>query len=163
MEKQEIYEIMDFMKIVYQGRKIDTSNEAIETWSIMFEDYTKHEVQQAIKKLVKTSKYVPSIHEILENIEDTFTVDRIMMTNGVALLVRFRDEIIPFRFNEQSKAMTLVEHLRSYPTREDILLLHEKNMREVNPFTRSVYVDQSGREEFDKRMKNEYYVQKMKG
>ena len=39
MEKTEILEILNFMKIVYQGRKIDDSDETIATWKMMFDEY----------------------------------------------------------------------------------------------------------------------------
>lgn len=163
LEKHEIYEIMDFMKVIYQGRKIDTSDNVIATWQIMFDDCTKQQLQQAIKKLAKKSKYVPSVHEILDEIEDTFTVEKCIMKNGIVINVRFKSELIPFKFRNREQAIDLIEQLRLYPSVEDIRLLHEKNQREMNPFTTSTYVNQDNREEFDKRMRNTYYMKKMKG
>lgn len=150
------------MKIIYQGRKIDDSVATIETWYIMFEDYSKLEVMKAIKKLTTKSKFVPSIHEIMENIEDTFTVEKMQKTNVIIIRVKYRDEIIPFKFTTKENAMEIVKHLKTQPPRADIKLLYEKNVREMNPFTKTTFVNQEQREEFDKKKKNEYYASKMK-
>lgn len=162
MEKQEILEILDFMKNIYQGRKIDDSDSVIETWSIMFEDYNKLEVMKAIKKLATKNKFVPSIHEILENIEDSFTVEKMQRKDLIIIRVKYRDEVIPFKFMTKEAAMEVVNHLKTQPPRADIKLLYEKNAREMNPFTKTTFVNQDQREEFDKKRKNEYYAQKMK-
>lgn len=162
MEKTEISEILEFMKIIYQGRKIDDSDATIETWSIMFEDYSKLEVMKAIKKLAAKNKFIPSIHEILDNIEDTFTVEKMQRKNVIVIRVKYRDEIIPFRFADKSSAMEVIDYLKTQPCRDDIKLLYEKNVREMNPFTVSTIVNQDEREEFDKKRKNEYYAQRLK-
>lgn len=162
LEKTEISEILEFMKIVYQGRKIDDSDATIETWSIMFEDYSKPEVMQAIKKLATKNKFVPSIHEIMENIEDTFMVEKMQKKDMVIIRVKYRDEVIPFKFMTKEAAMEVVKHLKTQPPRADIKLLYEKNVREMNPFTKTTFVNQNQREEFDIRKKNEYYAQRMK-
>ena len=44
MEKIEILEILNFMKIVYQGRKIDDSDETIAAWQMIFDEYSKNEI-----------------------------------------------------------------------------------------------------------------------
>lgn len=163
MEKQEILEILDFMKNIYQGRKIDDSDSVIETWSIMFEDYNKIEVMRAIKKLATKNKFVPSIHEILENIEDSFAVEKMQRKDLIIIRVKYRDEVIPFQFTTREAAIEVVNYLKSQPCRADIKLLYEKNVREMNPFTKTTFVNQDQREEFDKKRKNEYYAQRMKG
>lgn len=163
MEKQEILEIMDFMKNIYQGRKIDDSDSVIETWLIMFEDYNKIEVMRAIKKLATKNKFVPSIHEILENIEDSFAVEKMQRKDLIIIRVKYRDEVIPFQFTTREAAMEVVNHLKTQPPRTDIKLLYEKNVREMNPFTKTTFVNQDQREEFDRKRKNEYYAQRMKG
>lgn len=163
MEKQEILEILDFMKNIYQGRKIDDGDSVIETWSIMFEDYNKTEVMRAIKKLATKNKFVPSIHEILENIEDSFTVEKMQRKDLIIIRVKYRDEVIPFKFMAKESAMEVVNHLKTQPPRADIKLLYEKNVREMNPFTKTTFVNQDQREEFDIKRKNEYYAQRMKG
>lgn len=151
------------MKNIYQGRKIDDSDSVIETWSIMFEDYNKLEVMKAIKKLATKNKFVPSIHEILENIEDSFTVEKMQRKDLIIIRVKYRDEVIPFKFMTKEAAMEVVNHLKTQPPRADIKLLYEKNVREMNPFTKTTFVNQDQREEFDKKRKNEYYAQRMKG
>ena len=151
------------MKNIYQGRKIDDSDSVIETWSIMFEDYNKTEVMRAIKKLATKKKFVPSIHEILENIEDSFTVEKMKKKDLVIIRVKYRDEVIPFKFMTKEAAMEVVNHLKTQPPRADIKLPYEKNVREMNPFTKTTFVNQDQREEFDIKRKNEYYAQRMKG
>ena len=162
LEKTEISEILEFMKIVYQGRKIDDSDATVETWSIMFEDYSKIEVMRAIRKLATKNKFVPSVHEILDNIEDTFTVEKMQKRNLIIIRVKYRDEVIPFKFTTKESAMEVVDYLKSQPCRADIFLLYEKNAREMNFFTKTTFVNQDQREEFDIRKKNEYYAQRMK-
>lgn len=151
------------MKNIYQGRKIDDSDSVIETWLIMFEDYNKLEVMKAIKKLATENKFVPSIHEILENIEDSFAVEKMQRKDLIIIRVKYRDEVIPFQFTTREAAMEVVNHLKTQPPRADIKLLYEKNVREMNPFTKTTFVNQDKREEFDKKRKNEYYAQRMKG
>lgn len=162
MVKKEILEILDFMKIIYQGRKIDDSDTVIATWEIMFKDYSKNEVISSLKSLVKKSKYVPSIHEILDGIEETFTVEKMVTDSIIVIRVLYRDESIPFQFKTKSSAKQFIDFLKNGPTREDIRVMHETNVRDMNPFTRYLHVDQSDREEFDKRKKNEYYAMKAK-
>lgn len=151
------------MKNIYQGRKIDDGDGVIETWLIMFEDYNKLEVMRAIKNLVTKNKFVPSIHEILENIEDSFAVEKMQRKDLIIIRVKYRDELIPFQFTTREAAMEVVNHLKTQPPRADIKLLYEKNVREMNPFTKTTFVNQDQREEFDKKRKNEYYAQRMKG
>lgn len=162
LEKTEISEILEFMKIVYQGRKIDDSDATVETWSIMFEDYSKIEVMRAIRKLATKNKFVPSIHEIMENIEDTFIVEKMQKRNLIIIRVKYRDEVIPFKFVTKEAAIEIVNYLKSQPCRSDIKLLYERNVREMNSFTKSTFVNQNQREEFDIKRKNEYYAQRMK-
>ena len=162
MEKSEIIEILNFMKVVYQGRKIDDGADAINTWMFMFADVSKEQVMQAVKRLATKSKYIPSIHEILENIADSFTVERMNAGKGIVIRVKYQDEIFPFKFSNIEAATEVVNFLKTYPPREDVRVLYEKNVREVNPFTTTLRMDQSDREEFERRMKNAYYAQKVK-
>lgn len=160
MEKYEISEILELMKKVYQGRQIDTSPEAIETWSIMLDGYTKQDVIGALKRLVKQSKYVPSVHEVLKNIEESFRVEMMQRRDVLVIRVVYKDQIIPFKFTDKSAANEVIQYLKRYPSKEDIMLLHEKNLHDNNPFVRALFVDQSGRKEFDDRQKSKYYVQR---
>lgn len=150
------------MKNIYQGRRIDTSDETIETWVIMFNDYSKMDVIGALKRLVKKSKYVPSIHEIVKNIEDTFTVEKMKRKDVLIVRVKYRDQIIPFTFHDNNSAKDVIEYLKGFPSREDIMLLHEKNVRENNPHTTSLRVDQSDRDEFEAKKRNEYYSRRLR-
>lgn len=162
LEKTEILEILNFMKIVYQGRKIDDSDETIATWQMMFDEYSKNEVLSSIKRLVKKSKYVPSIHEILEEAEKSFTVERMVRKDCIIIHVRFHDQLIPFKFKTKDEAMKLIEILRGNPSREDIMLCHEQNTRLYAPFAEAIYINQSDRDEFEKRKRTEYFAMKLK-
>ena len=162
MGKSEIIEILNFMKIIYQGRRIDDSEDTINTWMIMFAEYSKDKVMQAIKRLATKNKFVPSIHEILENIADSFVVERMNINGAIVIRVKYQDGIYPLRFRDKESAIEVVNYLKTHPSREDIEMLHERNVREMNPFVGLLYVDQSDREEFDKRIKNAYYAQKVK-
>lgn len=162
MEKIEILEILNFMKIVYQGRKIDDSDETIAAWQMIFDEYSKNEILASIKRLVRKSKYVPSVHEIIEEIDKSFTVKKMIRKECIVIHVRYHDQLIPFKFRTKEEAMKLIEILRGNPDRKDILLYHENNARLYAPFTKAIYIDQSDREEFDKRKRVEYYAMKIK-
>ena len=150
------------MKKLYPGRAIDTTDSAVNTWEIMFQDYSKQEVVMALKKLVKKSKYVPSIHEILSAIEEIFTVEKMEFDGVLVLRIKFQDQVIPFKFTDQAAATEVIKYLRQYPSKEDILLLHEKNLRDNNPFVTGLRVDQSDRSAFEERQKSLYYIQRNK-
>ena len=150
------------MKIVYQGRKIDDSDETIATWQMMFDEYSKNEILASIKRLVRKSKYVPSIHEILEEIDRSFTVEKMVRKDCIVIHVRYHDEMIPFKFKTKDEAMKLIEILRGYPDRADIRLYHENNVRHYTPFAEAIHIDQSDREEFDRQLRNKYYAKKLK-
>ena len=92
------------MKIVYQGRKIDESDETIVTCQMMFDEYSKNEVLSSIKRLVKKSKYVPSIHEIIEEVEKSFTVEKMVKNDCIVNHVQLHDQLIPFKFKTKDEA-----------------------------------------------------------
>lgn len=162
MEKTEILEILNFMKIIYQGRKIDDGDDTISAWQVVFDEYSKQDVMSSIKRLVQKSKYVPSIHEILEEINKSFTVKRMVRKDCIIIHVHYHDEVIPFKFQTKDEAMKLIEVLRSCPSRDDIRMLHENNIRAYAPFARALQVNQSYREEFDRKRRSEYYAKKLK-
>lgn len=162
MKKTEILEILNFMKIVYQGRKIDDSDETIAAWQMIFDSYSKNEILASIKRLVRKSKYVPSVHEILEEIEKSFTVVKMVRKECIVIHVRYHDQLIPFKFRTKEEAMKLIEILRGNPSREDIMLCHEQNTRLYAPFAEAIYINQSDRDEFEKRKRTEYFAMKLK-
>ena len=69
LEKLEIKKILKFYKSIYPNSKIAITQDTIETWMMMFGEYSYEQVQKAIVKFSKSNKYIPNLAEIISNID----------------------------------------------------------------------------------------------
>lgn len=151
------------MKILYpNARRLKKDKDTIEAWYLVLEEFSKIEVKKAIKKIYENSKYLPTLQDIIENTKKLFSVESMVRNDVIVIRVKYHDAIIPFLFNDKEKANEFIDILKMQPSREDIMLLHEKNVRENNPHTTSLRVDQSDRDEFEAKKRNEYYSRRLR-
>lgn len=66
LEKTEIKKILKFYKNIYPNSKIIESKDTIETWMMMFGDFSYEQVQNAIVKFSKSNRYIPNLAENVE-------------------------------------------------------------------------------------------------
>lgn len=160
MEKKEIVEILEYMKKIYQGRTIDDSESAIDTWMIMFEGYKKDEVIGALRTLVKKNRYVPSIHEIINAVDDSFSLEKMQRKDFIIIRVRYRDEIIPFRFTDPASANEFVQILKQRPSRDDLRLLYERNVDDNFEYRSALKITPSKDDRFSSSRNSKNYYNK---
>ena len=123
MEKTEIKKILKFYKNIYPNSKIIESKDTIETWMMMFGDFSYEQVQNAIVKFSKSNRYIPNLAEIISNIEvPEYTIE-------------LNEEYgnFPFRFFNSQEAKKNIEKFKecSYD-KESIKILHEEHVRKRN-------------------------------
>lgn len=134
MEKTEIKKILKFYKNIYPNSKIIESKDTIETWMMMFGDFSYEQVQNAIVKFSKSNRYIPNLAEIVSNIEvPDYTIELI---EPYTVIVSFEDEEygnFPFRFFNSQEAKKNIEKFKecSYD-KESIKMLHEEHVRKRN-------------------------------
>ena len=68
MNKEQFLRGMTFLGTAY---KVGFTEEEIEVWYKMLKDYTEEDFNNAIKELIKTEKYLPTIAHITEQIAKT--------------------------------------------------------------------------------------------
>lgn len=134
MEKSEIKKILKFYKSIYPNSKITENSDTIETWSMMFGDYSYEQVQSAIIKFSKSNKYIPNLAEIISNIEvPDYTVTKI---RPHTVIIQFDDEEygnFPFRFLTSNEAREYSQKFRECNyDKESIRILHNEHVRERN-------------------------------
>ena len=134
MEKTEIKKILKFYKNIYPNSKIIESKDTIETWMMMFGDFSYEQVQNAIVKFSKSNRYIPNLAEIVSNIEvPDYTIELI---EPYTVIVSFEDEEygnFPFRFFNSQEAKKNIKKFKecSYD-KESIKMLHEEHVRKRN-------------------------------
>lgn len=135
MEKTEIKKILKFYKSIYPNSKLSELNiETVNSWYLMFEDYSYEQVQRAIIKFSKSNKYIPNLAEIISNIEvPEYTIELI---EPYTVIVSFEDEEygnFPFRFFNSQEAKKNIEKFKGCNyDKESIRILHEQHVRERN-------------------------------
>ena len=65
MNKEKFLKIMTYMGIAYNK---EFTKEQLEVWYSFLKDYTDDELNNAVKKLVNTEKFLPTIAHIKETI-----------------------------------------------------------------------------------------------
>ena len=68
MNKETFLKIMTYMGIAYNK---EITQEQLEVWYSFLKDYNEVELNNAVKQLINTEKYMPSIAEIKEQIAKT--------------------------------------------------------------------------------------------
>lgn len=135
MEKTEIKKILKFYKSIYPNSKLSELNiETVNSWYLMFEDYSYEQVQKAIIKFSKSNKYIPNLAEIISNIEvPDYTVT---MFEPNTVIVQFEDADygnFPFRFLTSNEAREYSQKFRDCNyDKESIRILHEEHVRKRN-------------------------------
>lgn len=135
MEKTEIKKILKFYKSIYPNSKLSELNiETVNSWYLMFEDYSYEQVQRAIIKFSKSNKYIPNLAEIISNIEvPDYTIEKIPPNT---VIIQFEDETygnFPFRFlNSQDAKEYSKKFQECNYDKESIRILHEQHVRERN-------------------------------
>lgn len=135
MEKTEIKKILKFYKSIYPNSKLSELNiETVNSWYLMFEDYSYEQVQRAIIKFSKSNKYIPNLAEIISNIEvPEYTIELI---EPYTVIVQFEDEAygnFPFRFFNSQEAKKNIEKFKGCNyDKESIKILHEEHVRKRN-------------------------------
>lgn len=136
MEKTEIKKILKFYKNIYPNSKIIESKDTIETWMIMFGDFSYEQVQNAIVKFSKSNRYIPNLAEIVSNIEvPDYTIEKIPPNT---VIIQFEDEAygnFPFRFlNSQDAKEYSKKFQECNYDKESIKILHEEHVRKTQFF-----------------------------
>ena len=134
LEKTEIKKILKFYKNIYPNSKIIESKDTIETWMMMFGEYSYEQVQKAIVKFSKSNKYIPNLAEIVSNIEvPDYSIE---MIAPHTVIVSFEDEEygnFPFRFFNSREAKRNIEKFKGCNyDKESIKILHEEHVRKRN-------------------------------
>lgn len=134
MEKTEIKKILKFYKNIYPNSKIIESKDTIETWMMMFRDFSYEDVQNAIVKFSKSNRYIPNLAEIVSNIEvPDYSIE---MIAPHTVIVSFEDEEygnFPFRFFNSREAKRNIEKFKGCNyDKESIKILHEEHVRKRN-------------------------------
>ena len=135
MEKTEIKKILKFYKSIYPNSKLSELNiETVNSWYLMFEDYSYEQVQRAIIKFSKSNKYIPNLAEIISNIEvPDYTIEKIPPNT---VIIQFEDETygnFPFRFlNSQDAKEYSKKFQECNYDKESIKILHEEHVRKRN-------------------------------
>lgn len=105
LEKLEIKKILKFYKSIYPNSKIAITQDTIETWMMMFGEYSYEQVQKAIVKFSKSNKYIPNLAEIISNIDgDIYSVEKIKPNT---VIIQYEDDgfgNFPFRFSNSQEA-----------------------------------------------------------
>jgi len=65
MNKEKFLKIMTYMGIAYNK---EFTKEQLEVWYSFFKEYTDEELNNAVKKIINTEKYLPSIAQVKEEI-----------------------------------------------------------------------------------------------
>ena len=117
MTKEEFVKGLKFLSIAY-NKEFD--KEKAEVWYSMLEEYNYETYKNALKEIVKTNKFLPSVSEIIEYCNKTIqnkTLDIIenMKNNGYfkteyeyeKILNWFNEGIIPNWFKEDMKKYNL--------------------------------------------------------
>ena len=135
MEKTEIKKILKFYKSIYPNSKLSELNiETVNSWYLMFEDYSYEQVQRAIIKFSKSNKYIPNLAEIISNIEvPDYTIEKIPPNT---VIIQFEDETygnFPFRFlNSQDAKEYSKKFQECNYDKKSIKILHEEHVRKRN-------------------------------
>ena len=135
MEKTEIKKILKFYKSIYPNSKLSELNiETVNSWYLMFEDYSYEQVQRAIIKFSKSNKYIPNLAEIISNIEvPDYTIEKIPPNT---VIIQFEDETygnFPFRFlNSQDAKEYSKKFQECNYDKESIKILHVEHVRKRN-------------------------------
>nr|WP_318039072.1 replicative helicase loader/inhibitor [uncultured Faecalibacillus sp.] len=135
MEKTEIKKILKFYKSIYPNSKLSELNiETVNSWYLMFEDYSYEQVQRAIIKFSKSNKYIPNLAEIISNIEvPDYTIEKIPPNT---VIIQFEDGTygnFPFRFlNSQDAKEYSKKFQECNYDKESIKILHEEHVRKCN-------------------------------
>lgn len=134
MEKTEIKKILKFYKNIYPNSKIIESKDTIETWMMMFGDFSYEQVRNAIVKFSKSNRYIPNLAEIVSNIEvPDYTIEKIPPNT---VIIQFEDETygnFPFRFlNSQDAKEYSKKFQECNYDKESIKILHEEHVRKRN-------------------------------
>lgn len=134
LEKTEIKKILKFYKNIYPNSKIIESKDTIETWMMMFGDFSYEQVRNAIVKFSKSNRYIPNLAEIVSNIEvPDYTIKKIPPNT---VIIQFEDEAygnFPFRFlNSQDAKEYSKKFQECNYDKESIKILHEEHVRKRN-------------------------------
>lgn len=72
MNQQETAKIMAVLKVAYpryyQNITVEESRQTVKLWESMLSDYTYELVSKAVKALIATEKFVPTIADVIEKI-----------------------------------------------------------------------------------------------
>lgn len=134
MEKLEIKKILKFYKSIYPNSKIAITQDTIETWMMMFGEYSYEQVQKAIVKFSKSNKYIPNLAEIISNIDgDIYSVEKIKPNT---VIIQYEDDgfgNFPFRFSNSQEAKEYSQKFQECNyDKESIKILHEEHVRKRN-------------------------------
>lgn len=129
--KSQIYEIMDYIKIMYpHTKKFVKNNITFEVWSEMLGDNSIEDIKKAIVLFSKKEDYPPTPQAILKELESQFKVETKVTRSGTYIIfVRYCDELIQFKYINKDEANNLIAFLKSYPDRDDIRNLSEELLR----------------------------------
>lgn len=129
---------------------------------MLLEDYSQSDVKRVIQEIYKQVKYLPTLQEIIEKLESTFSVKSFEIGGGITIFVDFRDSRFPFSFKKKEDAKELLMFLKTNPSKKDVEYFHNEHIRTRNKHTAALYVDQSKRDEFDSKKRNEYYARRLR-
>ncbi len=126
--KSQIYEIIDFMKVLYpHTKKLIKNNTTVEVWIEILGDNTTEDIKKAIISFSKKEDYPPTPQAILKELESQFKVEMKKTNAGTYIIwVRYCDELIQFKYQNKAEAEELFNYLRTYPPREDVRKLSEE-------------------------------------
>lgn len=134
MEKLEIKKILKFYKSIYPNSKIVITQDTIETWMMMFGEYSYEQVQKAIVKFSKSNKYIPNLAEIISNIDgDIYSVEKIKPNT---VIIQYEDDgfgNFPFRFSNSQEAREYSKKFKDCNyDKEMVKILHDEHVRKRN-------------------------------
>ncbi len=132
LEKTEIKKILKFYKSIYPNSKLSELNiETVNSWYLMFEDYSYEQVQRAIIKFSKSNKYIPNLAEIISNIEvPEYTIELIEPYTVIVSLKMKNMETFHLDFSILRKLRKISKNLKNAVTTRSQSRSYMKNMLE---------------------------------
>lgn len=120
MEKSEIKKIIYLINSVYPKTNIKPDEMTLDVWNELLIDFTFSEVKQSVMKLSKKMKFVPTVHEIIDNINREYTVSKAIGKGGIIYYIKAHTEKIPFRFHDPLEAQLFMNFIEKQPTWNEI-------------------------------------------
>jgi len=161
--KSQIYEIIDFMKVLYPNSKsINNSDTTIEAFKMMLGNYSKKEIKQAISSLSQKSRYVPDLIEIFQEIKNQFKLEVLKRDDISVIFVRYENGLYQFKCADKDQFNEIIVFLKTQPERELIEEFNEQYLKRVTGHYRGeLYLSPEIWSEIDNRRRKSWMDMKI--